>query len=1586
MIIRLQFLFTALIMIFIFSLQMQAQDTNNEDPMVTGLPSTITVLEDSDTDVLDISAASISDVDAGSGELTLTLIATSGVFDIASHGGITLNGHLTDQLKITGNLTDLNHYINIPTNIYFRPPDNLYGINSAVVDVYINDNGNTGSGGGSDVFIGSIDINITPVNDAPEVSLPNSIEVTDGTNSALTDISFADIDAELGILTATISVDAGTLTAISQAGVTTTGSGTSSLSLSGSLDDLNNFLSASNVTFVNQTGNTNNHTISVSIDDNGNTGIGGNLTANGSAIITVLPQSPITPGDPGNFITTWKSNNPGTSQTNQITIPTQGPGYNYNVYWAEIGNPNNSGSATGIMGDHTITFPSAGTYQVEITGDFPRIFFNGSGDSEKILSIEQWGDIVWTSMEDAFNGASNLTDNAMDAPDLTRVNSFVRMFQGATAFNGNIGSWDVSGITNMSGMFTGANSFNQDIGSWNVSNVTNMDGMFVNAYAFNQDISRWQVGNVTNMNSMFRNAFVFNQDLRGWNVSKVTTMQRMFFNASAFNVNIGNWDVSRVTDMLEMLSHSGISTANYDSTLSGWASQEVQPNVNLGAQGLTYCTALEERQSLIEDHGWIITGDQIEGGDCGMVIYIRSKDGNIISVNVYGSDSFQQLKQKIQDKTGIQVDRQILYFNDVLLEDGRTLDDFDIQHGDTLDLIVNQIPTVANPIPDQQAIQDIPFSFQFAANTFTDADVEDELSYTARLLGGGNLPAWLSFEPTTRTFSGTPGNVDVGAIDIEVIADDGNGGLVMDSYRLTVIDRPGVTISTSSPSLINHPFMVEVVFSEAVTGFALGDFSITNGTASGLETLDNMTYQVWITPAVDGAVSVQVPENVALSNADAPNTASNELVLIYDQTDPQVVTRDMTIFLDASGMATIDADDIDNGSSDANGIASRELSRTTFDCSHIGENTIQLTVTDNSGNNANADASVTVLDSIAPVLDDETLADIVAQCEVIQSDLTPPTAIDNCNGSITATTDATFPITTQGTTTITWTYEDDSDNSISQTQDIIIEDNEPPVPDVPTLADFVAQCEVAQSDLAPPTATDHCSGIITATADVTFPITTPGNNTITWNYEDGSGNTFQQTQGVIIENIPPVIQCSETTIVSCNPIVTFDFPEANDQCGPITVTQTDQTGLTSGAEFPVGTTLLTFRAANAAGASTCTIEVEVIPELEIQHITGVPQGDTLHIADCLPPKASKANLDLGPHQNKSSLESHVYLQNLPAVPEFGLWQVLHYTYEVEDQCGNSDYFENHVALYDLSPPTFQYFPPDITIPSPSDLPPVPENVKVIDICRFVVWDTVTTTPITDPASNDTLAFIRRWMAEDEVGNKSFRDQMIHIDSIPNPDLSRITAHIGKEEDLIGEHFPNTAGADSIPVTLYKLNATNGIFAPVDTLHSGNWMGRRGNLFITSLLPGDYILKLQIPQGYTALHPDSTIYEDGWSDTLSVAGDSTVNLGTILLVPAPSTDILPSVPRMEQATQDVTTRNEVFSVYPNPTSGRIKVATPAGNTFDYTIYNNLGQAIRRGTAENGTEIDLRNQTNGMYFILIKNDDDFMETQRILLSSP
>src|SRR5262249_40945524 len=98
---------------------------------------------------------------------------------------------------------------------------------------------------------------------------------------------------------------------------------------------------------------------------------------------------------------------------------------------------------------------------------------------------------------------------------------------------------------------------------------------------------------------------------------------------------------------------------------------------------------------------------------------------------------------------------------------------------------VNDPPTVINPIPDQTTAVTLPFTFQVPANTFIDVDLGDSIaSYSSTLSDGSPLPAFLSFDPATRTFSGTP--TALASYDIRVNATDTHGAVGFDVFTLRV--------------------------------------------------------------------------------------------------------------------------------------------------------------------------------------------------------------------------------------------------------------------------------------------------------------------------------------------------------------------------------------------------------------------------------------------------------------------------------------------------------------------------------------------------------------------------------------------------------------------------------------------------------------------------------------------------------------------------------------------------------------------------------------------------------------------------------
>lgn len=115
----------------------------------------------------------------------------------------------------------------------------------------------------------------------------------------------------------------------------------------------------------------------------------------------------------------------------------------------------------------------------------------------------------------------------------------------------------------------------------------------------------------------------------------------------------------------------------------------------------------------------------------------------------------------------------------------------------------NDVPMVANELPDDSATVGAQFSYTIDEDAFTDLDRE-VFTYTAELSDGTALPDWLAFDPTTRTFSGTPTAQDVGTLMVRVTARDGGGETVSDDFEITVQARPVIESQNVAPVVMVH--------------------------------------------------------------------------------------------------------------------------------------------------------------------------------------------------------------------------------------------------------------------------------------------------------------------------------------------------------------------------------------------------------------------------------------------------------------------------------------------------------------------------------------------------------------------------------------------------------------------------------------------------------------------------------------------------------------------------------------------------------------------------------------------------------------
>ncbi|MFZ4526019.1 MAG: CARDB domain-containing protein [Chlorobium sp.] len=181
--------------------------------------------------------------------------------------------------------------------------------------------------------------------------------------------------------------------------------------------------------------------------------------------------------------------------------------------------------------------------------------------------------------------------------------------------------------------------------------------------------------------------------------------------------------------------------------------------------------------------------------------------------------------------------------------------------GSTSGILIDNTPVLQSALADQSVTEGQNFSFQVPGNTFADVDAGDTLGYTATLVNGDALPAWLSFDNTTRSFSGIPWHGVPNTLSVKVTATDSSLASVSDSFDLMVANLNQVTgsatfwktdalISGVTSTLASRP---------AATGTQLVEFRNIELLANGSRTIE-----IWETSAKSDINSLEL--KLALSS------------------------------------------------------------------------------------------------------------------------------------------------------------------------------------------------------------------------------------------------------------------------------------------------------------------------------------------------------------------------------------------------------------------------------------------------------------------------------------------------------------------------------------------------------------------------------------------------------------------------------------------------------------------------------------------------------------------------------------------------
>lgn len=271
---------------------------------------------------------------------------------------------------------------------------------------------------------------------------------------------------------------------------------------------------------------------------------------------------------------------------------------------------------------------------------------------------------------------------------------------------------------------------------------------------------------------------------------------------------------------------------------------------------------------------------------------------------------------------------------------------------------------------------------------------------------------------------------------------------------------------------------------------------------------------------------------------------------------------------------------------------------------------ITITATDDNSNVANCTFSITLEDDTNPGLancpTNQTVS-LNANCQfsIVDYTVAPLTATDGCVGNVAVTQSPLAGSLIGGTTTVSITATDASGNTDVCSFIVTPEDvTNPSIIACPANIAVNNDATICGAVVSYPTVTamDNCAGFIIPqlnggqVSGTVFPV---GTTSVEYEAIDGNSNSaFCNFTVTVTDTEDPIIVCpadvTENAIAgTCGANVSYHLPTVSDNCSG--VDSTLLAGFYPGANFPVGTTLVTFEANDVAGnTSTCSFNVYVL--------------------------------------------------------------------------------------------------------------------------------------------------------------------------------------------------------------------------------------------------------------------------------------------------------------------------------------------------------------------------------------------------------
>ncbi len=466
--------------------------------------------------------------------------------------------------------------------------------------------------------------------------------------------------------------------------------------------------------------------------------------------------------------------------------------------------------------------------------------------------------------------------------------------------------------------------------------------------------------------------------------------------------------------------------------------------------------------------------------------------------------------------------------------------------------------------------------------------------------------------PVTPTSNYNPGHVfPLGTTIVIYTAEDDAGNISTCQFNVVVQDN-------ADPEILNCPTADVIAIADASCE------AIVNWTApTASDNCSLASFTSTHSPGDAFPLGTTVVLYTAVDGSGNISTCAFNVV-VNDDTDPLIsgcLTADIVVSANASCQGTATwTEPIATDNCGPIGMVRSHAPGSTFP---LGTTAVTYTATDGFGNVATCVFNVIVEDIEPPVISGCIGADIIVvagpSCDAI-ANWVAPTATDNCGVVVSSSHDPgdVFPL---GRTSVTYTAEDAAGNTETCTFDVVVVDQTAPVfsgcilTGIQVFTD--ASCQ-GVANWAPPTAADNCSTPIISGSHSPGDIFPLGTTTVTYTATDAAGNSATcEFDVVVIDNTAPIISGCNTADIpavadgACGATVTWTPPTATDNCSVPTLVSSHDPGDT----FPVGTTTVTYTAAdNAGNISTCVFNV-VVTDDSAPVISGCIDGDIVITAN-----------------------------------------------------------------------------------------------------------------------------------------------------------------------------------------------------------------------------------------------------------------------------------------------------------------------------------------------------------------------------------